>query len=81
MVSMSAWRLGRDISGDEQMIGVQGRHADKLCITYKVEGDGFQCDDWQMQDLLGHFTSTINRHQKSGQCLGILRCIPYSGNV
>ena len=48
MVSMSAWRLGRDISGDEQMIGVQGRHADKLCITYKVEGDGFQCDDWQM---------------------------------
>ena len=41
---MSAWRLGRDILGDEQMIGFQGRHADKLCITYKTEGDGFQCD-------------------------------------
>ena len=41
---MSAWRLGRDISGDEQTIGFQGPHADKLCITYKVEGDGFQCD-------------------------------------
>ena len=44
MVSRSAWRLGRDILGDEQMIGFQGQHADKLSITYKVEGDGFQCD-------------------------------------
>ena len=43
-VSMRAWRLGRDISGDEQTIGFQGRHADKLRITYKAEGDGFQCD-------------------------------------
>ena len=41
---MSAWRLGRDISGDEQTIGFQGQCADKLHITYKVEGDGFQCD-------------------------------------
>ena len=44
MVSMSPWRLGRDISWDEQMISFQGRHADKLHITYKAEGDGFQCD-------------------------------------
>ena len=44
VISMWAWRLGRDISGDEQMLGFQGRHADKLCITYKAEGDGFQCD-------------------------------------
>ena len=29
---------------------------------------------WWMQDLLGHFTSTINQCQRSGQCLGILRC-------
>ena len=41
---MSAWRLGRDILGDEQTIGFQGQHADKLHITYKAEGDGFQCD-------------------------------------
>ena len=41
---MSAWRLGRDILGDEQMIGFYSRHADKLHITYKVEGDGFQYD-------------------------------------
>ena len=41
---MRAWRLGHDISGDEQTIGFQGRHADKLRITYKAEGDGFQCD-------------------------------------
>ena len=43
-VSMKAWRLGQNISGDEQTIGFQGRHADKLQITYKAEGDGFQGD-------------------------------------
>ena len=26
------------------MIGFQGQHADKLHITYNMEGDGFQCD-------------------------------------
>ena len=41
---MGAWRLGHDISGNEQTIGFQGHHADKLRITYKAEGDGFQCD-------------------------------------
>ena len=44
---MGAWRLGHDghdISGDEQTIGFQGCHVDKLRITYKAEGDGFQCD-------------------------------------
>ena len=41
---MKAWRLGCDISGDEQTIGFQGHHSDKLPITYKAEGDGFQCD-------------------------------------
>ena len=43
-VSMSAWRLGRDISGDKQTIGFQGRHSNKSRITYKAEGDSFQCD-------------------------------------
>ena len=43
-VSQAAWKLGRDIAGDEQTIGFQGNHADKRRITYKAEGDGFQCD-------------------------------------
>jgi hypothetical protein len=43
-VSMEAWKLGRDIAGDEQTIGFQGNHRDKRRITYKNEGDGFQCD-------------------------------------
>jgi hypothetical protein len=43
-VSMEAWQLGPDIAIDEQTIGFQGRHKDKLRITYKNEGDGFQCD-------------------------------------
>ena len=43
---MSAWRLGLGEGhlGVEQTIGFQGQHADKLCITFKVEGDGFQYD-------------------------------------
>ena len=53
---MRAWRLGRDISGDEQMIGFRGRHVDKLRITYKVEGDGFQCDAILTQVTPGHYT-------------------------
>jgi Transposase IS4 len=36
--------LGEAISIDEQTVGFQGRHADKRRITYKAEGDGFQCD-------------------------------------
>jgi hypothetical protein len=43
-ISMQAWDLGPDIAIDEQTIGFQGRHKDKLRITYKNEGDGFQCD-------------------------------------
>jgi len=39
-----AWKPGRDVSGDEQTMGFQGRHTDKIRITYKKEGDGFQCD-------------------------------------
>ena len=35
------WHLGHDISGDEQTIGFQGKHSDKLHITYKAEGDGW----------------------------------------
>ena len=38
------WRLARDIAGDEQTMGFKGNHADKLRITYKKEGSGFQVD-------------------------------------
>jgi Transposase IS4/SAP domain len=43
-VSQKAWMLGQNVSVDEQTIGFQGNHKDKLRITYKSEGDGFQCD-------------------------------------
>jgi Transposase IS4 len=36
--------LGESIAIDEQTIGFQGRHGDKLRISYKAEGDGFQAD-------------------------------------
>ena len=39
-----AWLLSEWISIDEQTIGFQGRHADKMRISYKREGDGFQCN-------------------------------------
>ena len=43
-VSKEAWKCGKFISVDEQTIKFQGRHPDKLRITYKNEGGGFQCD-------------------------------------
>ena len=43
-ISKAAIYIGRHISADEQTIGCQGRHPDILRITYKQEGDGFQCD-------------------------------------
>jgi hypothetical protein len=43
-VSLKAMIVGKYISVDEQTISFKGRHADKLRITYKKEGDGFQCD-------------------------------------
>jgi hypothetical protein len=36
--------LGECASVDEMTIGFQGSHKDKRRITYKAEGDGFQCD-------------------------------------
>ena len=35
---------GRALSTYEQTMGFKGKHADKLRIAYKKEGDGFQCD-------------------------------------
>jgi hypothetical protein len=38
------WIPGKWVAIDEQMIGFQGALLMKLCISYKREGDGFQCD-------------------------------------
>ena len=38
------WRTGRWVAIDEQTIGFKGKHGMKLRISYKREGDGFQCD-------------------------------------
>ena len=43
-ISKKAWKPGKIISVYEQTRGFQGRNASKLRITYKKEGDGFQCD-------------------------------------
>ena len=37
-------KCSRIISVNKQTIGFQGWHGDKLCITYKAEGGGFQCN-------------------------------------
>jgi hypothetical protein len=34
-VFQSAWSPAKDLAGDEQTIGFQGQHADKLFINYK----------------------------------------------
>ncbi len=38
------WLPGKFVSVDEQTIGFKGKHGLKLRISYKREGDGFQCD-------------------------------------
>ena len=43
-VCKNAMHMGKYISIDEQTIGFQGRHADKICVMYKNAGDGFQAD-------------------------------------
>ena len=44
IVCKKAMHIGKFISIDEQTIGFQGRHADKIRVTYKNAGDGFQAD-------------------------------------
>ena len=43
-VSKKAVSMGRNLSCDEQTIGFQGKHKDKLKISFKNEGDGFMAD-------------------------------------
>ena len=43
-LQLSSWILTKTISINEMTIDFQGMHQDKKRITYKTEGDGFQCD-------------------------------------
>lgn len=40
----TTWLPGHNRSNDEQNIGFKGIHSNKLRISYKKEGDGFQSD-------------------------------------
>jgi hypothetical protein len=42
--SQKAWIPGKWVAIDEQTIGFKGAHGLSLRITYKREGDGYQCD-------------------------------------
>jgi hypothetical protein len=42
--SMAMWITGKHLSVDEQTIGFKGSSSMSLRISYKKEGDGFQCD-------------------------------------
>ena len=64
------WILGIDFEIDEVKIGFQGMHADKICITYKNKGDGFQCDALCQYGFYYQFyfrnDSSPEEHVKSG---------------
>mmetsp|Transcript_10595 Transcript_10595/g.12010 ORF Transcript_10595/g.12010 Transcript_10595/m.12010 type:complete len:341 (-) Transcript_10595:756-1778(-) len=51
----TAWLLGIACAIDEMTMGFQGRHQDKKRITYKAEGDGFQCDALAQQGYCYQF--------------------------
>ena len=40
-----AWQLGCSVAVNKMTMRFKGHHRDKLHITYKDEGDGFQDDD------------------------------------
>ena len=42
--SINMWVPGKNMSADEQTIAFKGNSSLKLRISYKKEGDGFQCD-------------------------------------
>ena len=44
-VSQNSWLLALLIIIDEKTVGFRGNHKEKIWITYKTEGDGFQMDE------------------------------------
>jgi len=38
------WLPGKRVAIDEQTLGFKGKNGMKLRISYKIEGDGFQCN-------------------------------------
>ena len=69
---MRAWRLGRDISGDGQTIGFQGRRADKLRILTRQKGLGSSVMPSVMLATHGHFSSETCQHHRNGYVWDIL---------
>jgi hypothetical protein len=62
---MDAWDVGSHVSCDEQTIGFQGWHQDKLRINYKKEGDGFQADTICESGYTYGFTSKMYLHLRN----------------
>ncbi len=56
------WILGECVAIDEQTIGFKGRSGMKLHISYKREGDGFQCNALCDE---GYTVSFFFRHDKA----------------
>ena len=44
------WLLGLEFSVDDTIMGFKGKHKDKIQITYKNEGDGFQMNSLCKED-------------------------------
>ena len=70
-VSMLAWHLGHDISGNEQTIGFQGKHSDTL-RRQRVMASNVML--YAKVVSHGHFISTINWHQRNTYNKAMLHC-------
>ena len=69
-LSQKAWKLGENISVDEQTCGFQCRHPYKLRITYKNQGDKFQgdalCDNVYTFTLYFRHEPPLENYTKQG---------------
>ena len=64
VVCKEVMHMGKYISIDEQTIEFQGKHTDKIRVTYKNAGDGFQTDAFVLMviPLIGIFGISPHHH-------------------
>ena len=69
---MRAWKMGRDISGDEQTLGFQGRLQINCELPTRLRVMGFNVMPCVILDTHGHFSFAIYQPPRNGFVLDFL---------